>query len=86
MQRFAGRVRINTRLIDGRRGGNLWAERYTSVSLRVLDRSRSLLARRFSKMTPSSAGDAQVRFERVVERLTALHERILAGGVPLDPR
>lgn len=28
VQRFAGRVRINTRLIDGRRGGNLWAERY----------------------------------------------------------
>ncbi len=28
VQRFAGRVRINTRLIDGRHGGNLWAERY----------------------------------------------------------
>jgi adenylate cyclase len=28
VQRFAGRVRINARLIDGRRGGNLWAERY----------------------------------------------------------
>lgn len=65
---------------------NLWAERYTSVSLRVLDRSRSLLARQFARMTPSSAGDAQVRFERVVERLTALHERILAEGIPLDPR
>lgn len=28
VQRFAGGVRINARLIDGRRGGNLWAERY----------------------------------------------------------
>lgn len=28
VQRFAGRVRINAHLIDGRRGGNLWAERY----------------------------------------------------------
>jgi adenylate cyclase len=28
VQRFAGRVRINARLIDGGRGGNLWAERY----------------------------------------------------------
>jgi TolB-like protein/DNA-binding winged helix-turn-helix (wHTH) protein/Flp pilus assembly protein TadD len=28
VQRFAGRVRINARLIDGKRGGNLWAERY----------------------------------------------------------
>lgn len=28
VQRFAGRVRINARLIDGRHGGNLWAERY----------------------------------------------------------
>jgi hypothetical protein len=35
-------------------------------------------------MSPTSGGAAQQRFDRLVDRLAALYDRVLTSGTPLD--
>jgi hypothetical protein len=64
---------------------NLWARDYTDLTLRVLDHRRSLQARQFAGMTPTSKGEAQSRFDRIVAALENLHTDVLTDGEPHRP-
>lgn len=72
------------RELGGERPGelpsNLWAEHYTSLSLRVLDRSHSIQARRFAGMAAGTHGERQRRFDRVVGLLGGIYERVRRDG------
>ena len=57
--------------------GNLYATEYTELVVKVLDRSKSILARQFSGMTPTTKGEPQARFDRLMAALTALRTRTL---------
>jgi hypothetical protein len=61
--------------------GNLWASEYTDLQIEVLNGRRSLQARQFAGMTPTTHGEAQQRFDRAWEVLEALGQRLLAGNV-----
>jgi hypothetical protein len=61
---------------------NLYADTYTDLTLRVLGRERSLQARRFAGLEPTTHGTRQQAFDRMVETLRALHLRVLAEGTP----
>lgn len=66
---------------------NLWAEHYTDLSIRVLDRHKSVQARQFARMSPSTHGQRQVDFDSVYGLLAELHRRVLADGhPPREPR
>ena len=54
---------------------NLWAPEYTDFEIRVLDRRRSLQARRFAGMTPATHGELQQRFDRLWETIAGLRGR-----------
>lgn len=62
--------------------GNLYAPRYVDLALEVLGRGRSLQARQFAGLTRDTHGEAQRRFERVVEMLHQLYLRVEADGRP----
>lgn len=59
---------------------NLYAEQYTDVLVRVLNRRVQIQARRFDGMTATTHGEAQARFDKLFERLHALHLRVLQEG------
>lgn len=59
---------------------NLYAEDYTDLTLRVLGREKSVQARRFAGMEPTTQGERQRDFDRLFEALRALHLRVLSEG------
>lgn len=61
---------------------NLWASEYTDLEVRVLGGKRSLQARPFAGMTPTTHGELQQRFDRLWAALEALHERLLSERSP----
>jgi hypothetical protein len=65
--------------------GNLYADRYTTVLVRVLDHRVQIQARPFAGMTPETHGDAQERFDQALDVLEGLHQRALAGRQPTSP-
>lgn len=59
---------------------NLYASEITDLRIRVLDREAVVLARAFTGLAPTAAGEAQVRFDGLVERLTALADGMLGAA------
>jgi|GEM_PF-3449562 len=59
---------------------NVYADRYTDLRVTVLDRERSILARRFLNTTAKTHGEKQQAFDRVYEALHALHARVAKEG------
>lgn len=57
---------------------NLYSSWYQDLEIRVLNRKRSLQARRFANLTPETHGEKQERFDRLVAALEELEKR-LAG-------
>jgi hypothetical protein len=62
--------------------GNLYADRYTTVLVRVLDHRTQIQARPFAGMTSETHGEAQERFDQALAVLEGLHQRALAGYQP----
>lgn len=60
--------------------GNLYAESYTDLALKVLGDRQRIQARRFAGMTADTHGAAQERFDRILGELQQLVERTLAEG------
>jgi len=56
---------------------NLYAVHYTDLVVEVLDRDQRIQARQFANTTRSTHGEAQVRFDRAFEGLSALALRLL---------
>jgi hypothetical protein len=65
---------------------NVYADRYTDLRVTVLDRERSILARKFLNMTPQTHGEKQQAFDRVFEALQALHARVAKEGKTVAPQ
>lgn len=63
---------------------NLYAEDYTDLSVSVLNHRQKVQARQFAGMEPDQHGDKQVRFDRLVEELRQLHQRVMDTGRPTD--
>jgi len=63
---------------------NLYASDYTEVRIEVLQWSRDLLARPSPNVTPETHGDRQKVFDRIVERLTRLEDRVEKEGEDAD--
>ena len=59
---------------------NLWAPSYGDLSIRVLNRKRSLVARPYGGVDKETHGEIQQDFDATVELLDALHERVLLEG------
>ena len=59
---------------------NLYASDYTELRIQVLHWSRDLLARRSPNVTSRTHGDRQKAFDRIVDRLGALEQRIEKAG------
>jgi hypothetical protein len=53
---------------------NLYAEDYTDLRIEILDRRKSVQARRFSGMTPDTHGGAQRDFDRILDILESFAE------------
>jgi hypothetical protein len=69
---------LAARLAEARIGEappNLWAEHYTDVVVEVLDREQRIQARRFARMTPTTHGEAQARYDAAYRELEALAKR-----------
>jgi hypothetical protein len=82
-------VRLDDRELSGlarllREGGmadlpiNLYAEEYTDLVVKVLDREQRVQARRFAGMTRTTHGLAQGRFDRILEALGERRQRWFA--------
>jgi hypothetical protein len=48
---------------------NLWSDDQIEIEVRVLDHRRTVYARTFSRLSPDALGEAQQRFDRLVEHL-----------------
>lgn len=59
---------------------NLWATGTSDLSLAVLDHRRSIQARRFANMEPTTHGPRQLSFDRIEAKLRRLAARSLADG------
>lgn len=59
---------------------NLWAPEYTDLHVEVLKSRRSLQARRFAGMTPTTHGEAQQRFDEAWKVIEALGQRLLGAN------
>jgi hypothetical protein len=59
---------------------NLYAQDYTDLSFQVLNRGKSIQARRFAGMEPGTGGPPQRAFEEVWALLEALHHSVLNPG------
>jgi hypothetical protein len=59
---------------------NLFAPDYKDLSVEVLDHTKSVLARRFAGMTPTTNAEHQAGFERIYDALYRLHVRVLSEG------
>jgi len=62
--------------------GNVYADRYTDVTVGVLGHRKQLQARQFAGMTAETHGEHQKRFDALFETLRELRSRILAEGEP----
>jgi len=58
---------------------NLYAVHYTDLVIEVLDRSQRIQARQFANTTRSTHGEAQVRYDRAFDGLSALALGILGN-------
>jgi hypothetical protein len=58
---------------------NLYADQYTDVVVKVLNRRVQVNARRFAGMTADTHGSKQKRFDDLLAQLRALHRRFLEG-------
>lgn len=56
--------------------GNLYASTYIDLTVEVLGHEKGIQARRFAGMDSSTHGDAQARFETIVDVLDALYDRL----------
>ena len=61
---------------------NLWADDYTDLSIQVLNHRKSVQARQFARLSPSTHGQRQVNFDSVYGMLRDLHRRTLDDGRP----
>jgi hypothetical protein len=62
--------------------GNLYADRYTDVTVSALGHRKRLQARQFAGMTSKTHGEQQKRFDALFEKLRELRSRVLAEGEP----
>jgi hypothetical protein len=62
--------------------GNVYADRYTDVTVGVLGHRKQLQARQFAGMTAETHGKQQKRFDALFETLRELRSRVLAEGEP----
>jgi hypothetical protein len=60
--------------------GNLYAPIYTDLNVSLLDQRKNIQARDFAGMTPQTHGERQQAFDRLVQTLEALRERVLKEG------
>lgn len=70
-------------LIDNDAGSlpvNLYAPDYTDFRVSILRRDKSLQARKFARLTPTTHGEKQKQFDRIFAGLDALHQRIIKEG------
>ena len=58
---------------------NLYAEELTDLVVQVLGHEKTIQARRFSGVTRATHGEAQARFERILEALAACRDRWFAA-------
>jgi hypothetical protein len=65
---------------------NLYAPAYTDLRVELLDHSRDVAARQFLNVTAETHGAKQKAFDRILEKLGALHEKAQRDGVPLEER
>ena len=61
---------------------NLYADDYTDLSLKVLQWKKSVQARQFAGMTPATHGQKQSRFDRLLETIAQLSDRVIDEGLP----
>lgn len=59
---------------------NLWAPEYTDLQVEVLKGRRSIQARQFAGMTPTTHGEAQQRFDEAWKVIEALGQRLLGSN------
>lgn len=59
---------------------SLWAPRYTTLRVQVLNQMRNIQARQFGGMTAQTHGAAQKSFEKVFEWCEKTHARAVAKG------
>ncbi len=59
---------------------NLFADSYTDLSLRVLNRKKSVQARQFPGVTLETHGERQTSFDRVLALLTELNSKVGSSG------
>jgi hypothetical protein len=64
---------------------NVYADRYTDLRVTVLDRERSILARKFLNTTAQTHGEKQQAFDRAYNALHALHARVAKEGKAVAP-
>jgi hypothetical protein len=57
---------------------NLYSEQLTDLVVRVLGHEKTIQARRFAGLSRATHGDAQARFDRLLEALDAWKQRWLA--------
>lgn len=62
---------------------SLYATDYTDLVIEVLNRKKSVQARQFAGMTPTTHGDRQEDFDRIFEALYALQLRVAEEGTPV---
>jgi hypothetical protein len=61
---------------------NLYAEHYTDVAVSVLGREKRVQARAFGRLTPTSLGEQQERFDAILAEILKLRDRVLEAGSP----
>lgn len=83
---FAGLARILADQSFGEIPINVYADRYTEVRVTVLNRERSIMARKFLNTTPKTHGEKQQAFDRIYETLRGLHARVAKEGKTVEPR
>jgi len=59
---------------------NLWASVYTEVAIEVLNHRKSVQARGFAGLEPTTHGDLQQRFDALVRTLVRLQDQVVAKG------
>lgn len=64
---------------------NLYANDYTDLRIEVLDKEKSMQARKFARMTPQTHGERQKQFDRIFAALDQLHREALAKGKKSEP-
>ncbi len=62
---------------------NLFADSYTDLSLRVLNRKKSVQARQFPGVTPETHGEKQTSFDGVIALLKELNSKVESSGQPV---